>query len=81
MGVFVVANFFILRGIGSVLAFIKSGADREQMMAKVLKVNDYYKPVFSWKNIENPGREFIAKNQGEVQRDYCLLYTSDAADD
>ena len=47
LGVFIVANFFILRGIGSVLAFVKSGADREQMMAKVLKVNDYYKPVFS----------------------------------
>ncbi len=70
LGVFVVANFFILRGIGSVLAFIKSGADREQMMAKVLKVNDYYKPVFNWSNLENPGRDFIAKNQGEVQRDY-----------
>ncbi|NKI30717.1 cellulase family glycosylhydrolase [Croceivirga thetidis] len=70
LGVFVIANFFILRGIGSLLAFVKSGADREQMMAKVLKVNDYYKPVFNWKNLENPGRDFIEKNQGEVQRDY-----------
>lgn len=68
--VFLVANMFLLRGIGSLLAFVKSGADREQMMAKVLKVNDYYKPVFTWNNLENPGREFIEKNQGEVQRDY-----------
>lgn len=52
------------------IAFVKSGADREQMMAKVLKVNDYYKPVFNWVNLDNPGREFIEKNQGEVQRDY-----------
>lgn len=70
LAVFLVANLFILRGIGSLLAFVKSGADREQMMAKVLKVNDYYKPVFTWNNLENPGREFIEKNQGEVQRDY-----------
>ncbi|GGG51565.1 hypothetical protein GCM10011414_21450 [Croceivirga lutea] len=70
IAVFVIANLFILRGISSVIAFVKSGADREQMMAKVLKVNDYYKPVFNWVNLDNPGREFIAKNQGEVQRDY-----------
>lgn len=71
LAVFLVANLFLVRGIGSLLAFIKSGADREQMMAKVLKINDYYKPVFTWHNLENPGRDFIEKNQGEVQRDYA----------
>lgn len=70
IAIFLAANFFIVRGIGSVLAFVKSGADREQMMAKVLKVNDYYKPLFSYSNVENPGREFLEKNMGELQRDY-----------
>ena len=71
IAVFLAVNFFIIRGIGSILAFVKSGADREQVMAKVLKVNDYYKPVFTWRNLENPGREFLEKNQKEVQRDYA----------
>ncbi|MEP0263737.1 cellulase family glycosylhydrolase [Dokdonia sp.] len=68
--VFVILNAGVLYGIGQVLAFLNTGADRSQILHLDLTREQYYTPEITWESIENPGRPLEPFNQTKIEQDY-----------
>ena len=67
---FIAVNGFILFGIGSVLAFLNSGADRANMLHSEPQSVDVYLPEVSWVSLDNPGRPMEQITLAQIQEDY-----------
>ncbi|TXE14993.1 cellulase family glycosylhydrolase [Seonamhaeicola algicola] len=67
---FVAVNALIIAGIGSVLAFMNTGADRTSMLHLEVPMADVYKPSLTWIDTINPGRPMEKQALGEITNDY-----------
>ncbi len=67
---FIVLNVLILFGVTSVLAYLKTGADRSSMLHTELKSENVYLPKVTWTNLENPGRTISNQELNSLQDNY-----------
>ena len=67
---FVALNGFILYGASSVLAYLKTGADRSTMLHTEVKSEDVYLPKMNWASIENEGREISNQELNSIEDNY-----------
>lgn len=67
---FVALNGFILYGASSVLAYLKTGADRNTMLHTEVKSEDVYLPSVNWSSLENPGREISNQELKSIEDNY-----------
>jgi len=84
---FILINVGILFGIGQVIAYLNTGADRSKMLHLDVEQERHYSPEVAWVVLENPGRPIEAANRKKIERDYLdawyikntALYTGDDA--
>ena len=77
---FIVLNVLILYGITSVLAYLKTGADRSSMLHTEVKSENVYLPKITWTNLENPGRTISNQELNTLQDNYLKsLYIKNIA--
>lgn len=67
---FVLVNAFIIYGVSSVLAYLKTGADRSTMLHTDIKTEAIYLPKIQWTNLNNPGRPISDQELKEIQDNY-----------
>lgn len=60
----------LLFGMGQLLAYLNTGADRSSMLHLDLERENYYVPYVSWLSVENPGRPLEPANQIKIEQDY-----------
>lgn len=68
---FIAINVFIIYGVSSVLAYLKTGADRANMLHIDVKSETVYAPEINWLSLDNPGRE-ISKQELKSIEDHYL---------
>jgi len=66
IGVMVLCIF----GIGQVLSYLNTGADRSSMLHISSNRENKYTPKVIWKDTTNPGRKIEKQTLREIQRDY-----------
>jgi len=67
---FIGLNILLLYGATSVLAFLKTGADRSTMLHTEIKSEDVYLPKVLWTSLENPGREISDQELNSIEDNY-----------
>lgn len=67
---FIAINLLILQGIGAVLFYMNTGADKTSMLHLELPMDKVYAPKITWGNIDNPGRQIESQTLQEIERDY-----------
>ena len=67
---FIAINALILFGIGSVLSFLNTGADKSSMLHLEREAYEVYLPKVIWTDTVGDGREISKQVLGEIERDY-----------
>lgn len=67
---FVLINAFLLFGIGEIMAYLYSGANKSSLFHGDEAITNYYNPSVVWKNIENRGRTLEKPTQLKIENDY-----------
>ncbi len=67
---FLAISALTLFAIGSVLAFLQTGADRSSMLHLAVENADVYLPKIEWSNLENPGRPMELPTLKNIEKDY-----------
>ncbi len=67
---FLAISALTLFAIGSVLAFLQTGADRSSMLHLAVENADVYLPKIEWGNLENPGRPMELPTLKNIEKDY-----------
>lgn len=67
---FIILNVLILFGVTSVLAYLKTGADRSTMLHTDVKSENVYLPKITWTSVENPGRTISNQELNSLQDNY-----------
>ena len=68
---FIAINMLIIYGVSSVLSYLKTGADRTNMLHIDVKSETVYAPEINWLSLDNPGRE-ISKQELKSIEDHYL---------
>ncbi len=61
---------FVLFGIGSLLSYLNTGADRSKMLHTEIKKVDQYLPKTAWEPLNNEGRPMDNQTLNAIQNDY-----------
>jgi len=67
---FLILNGFIFYGASSVLAYLKTGADRSNMLHVSIKNEDVYLPKIEWTSLDNEGREISNQELKTIEDNY-----------
>ncbi|MDH3381433.1 MAG: cellulase family glycosylhydrolase [Flavobacteriaceae bacterium] len=67
---FIAINVFIIYGISSVLAYLKTGASRANMLHIDVKSETIYAPEVTWLSLENPGRAISKQELKNIEDHY-----------
>lgn len=67
---FIFLNIIIIYGIGQLMNYFNSGAERESTLHITLEDNTYYTPKISWKPLHNEGRALNDQTQKDIEKDY-----------
>jgi hypothetical protein len=69
---FILINFIILYGIGSVFSFFNKGANRTEILHLEKEPVDTYLPKVNWLNLENPGRIIDTNTVKNIEKHYLF---------
>ena len=67
---FIGLNVVIIYGAASVLAFLKTGADRSTILQREIKSQNIYQPKMVWNPIENIGRAISDQELKNIEDNY-----------
>ena len=67
---FIAINVLIIYGVSSVLAYLKTGADRANMLHIDVKSETVYAPEINWISLDNPGREISKQALKSIENHY-----------
>lgn len=67
---FIAVNAILLLGLGSIMAFLNTGADRNTMLHSEIKSENIYLPEIFWTDTVNQGRPMEEPTLMEIQEDY-----------
>ena len=67
---FIAINVLIIYGVSSVLAYLKTGADRANMLHIDVKSETVYAPEINWISLDNPGREISKQALKSIEDHY-----------
>lgn len=67
---FLVINGFILFGIGQIISFLNTGADRSKMLHIGIQNKEAYLPKVTWSDTLNPGRPMEKHTLADIKKDY-----------
>ena len=70
IGIFIVLNGLVLSGIGRLITYFNTGADRNTALHIELKQNSYYLPKIEWKPLNNAGRRLNKQIISDLEKDY-----------
>lgn len=70
LSMFVLINVGVLFGIGQIIAYLNTGADRTNMLHLDLVKENYYVPEVKWESVDNPGRPMEDANLAKIEQDY-----------
>ncbi|MFL9844629.1 cellulase family glycosylhydrolase [Flavobacterium rhizosphaerae] len=71
---FILINVLLLFGLGKVLGYLNTGADRSSMLHLEKESVNTYLPKVNWSSLENPGREMEAQTLVSLENDYLLSW-------
>lgn len=69
---FLLINFIVLYGIGSVFSFFNKGANRAEILHLEKEAVDTYLPKVNWLNLENPGRKVDSNTVKKIEKHYLF---------
>ena len=67
---FILLNTGIIYGISQVIAYLNTGADRQNMLHLDISKNSLYIPDVTWQSIKNPGRPLELTTKKKIEKDY-----------
>lgn len=74
LSVFIGVNILILFGIGQLLSYLNTGADRTTMLHTTLPTAKKYLPKVIWKDTTNPGRPIEKQTLSKIESDYLQAW-------
>lgn len=74
IALFIFVNILILYGVGQILSYLNTGADRSSMLHLTIKNKDKYLPKVIWHDTINPGRPIEKQTLKAIQSDYLSAW-------
>ena len=71
---FIGVNALILMGIGSVIAYLNTGAERSSILHLGMELEEVYLPKVNWSPLENEGREMPEQTLRDIEEDYLRAW-------
>ncbi len=71
---FLAINALIIAGIGAVLSYLNTGADKASILHLEVPTEKIYAPKISWGSLDNPGRPMEDQTLKEIERDYLKAW-------
>ena len=71
---FIGVNALILMGIGSVIAYLNTGAERSSILHLGMELEQVYLPSVNWSPLENEGRKMPEQTLSDIEEDYLKAW-------